>query len=121
MRSVVKKCAVIVSSMTLLAGGLTAFASGASAYGGEQGQLLIHGPGAAYTSGHGTYVSIETIAGGTATFALEVKNIGTATSQYNLHIQATSYSCAPGCPAPTLALSAGSLITTPVAEGPNGY
>ncbi len=114
----IRKVLAVAASTTLAVVGL---AASASAYGGETGSLLIHGPGTAYTGGHGSIVAISTTAGGSASFSFEVKNTGTATAQYNLMVFNNVEYCPATCAVPVLALTSGSVIGTPLAQSGNGY
>ena len=129
LRTPVKKLTALtkLTATALSAGviitGVTAMSGGAGAYGGEVGQLLVKGPGTGYTAttGKGTIVSIETTAGATASYGLEVKNTSTTTEQYNLTVETGSYSCSPTCQQPPTTVAAGSLVLTTLTAGPNGY
>jgi hypothetical protein len=92
----------------------------AGAAGGEHGALRIHGPGSVF-AGSRAWVTSSVTAGGTATFAMQVKNTGTSTAQYNVDIESIGNSCGGPCPPETLSFAAGSLIATKLAAGPNGY
>lgn len=113
-----RKVLAVAAATTLAVVGL---AASASAYGGETGSLLIHGPGTAYTGGQGSIVAISTTAGGSASFSFEVKNTGTATAQYNLTLFNNVEYCAGSCAPPAVALTSGSVIGTPLAQSTNGY
>lgn len=102
----------------LIATGSLAFASSASALGGEQGELLIKGPGSIY-AGMESFVSLSVAAGATASFAFEVRNTGLSTAQFNIQVT-TGTNCAASCTA-TPVVSTGSLVVTSLAMGPNGY
>ena len=121
LRTPIRKFAAAGVAAGIIITGMTALAGGANAYGGEFGELLVHGPGTTYATGTGTIVSVETTAGAAASYTVEVKNLSASTEQYNLVVQTGSFACAPGCPTPPTSVSAGSLILTPLTAGPNGY
>ncbi len=112
-----RRVLAVSASISLIVIGL---AASANATGGEHGVLLIHGPGTGFTRGD-SIVSITTTPGGTATFTLEVKNTGTDTAQYNLTMSNNVFWCANTCDLPTLTLTTGSVIGTPLALSANGY
>lgn len=106
-------------AVMVLGASLTAFASSANAAGGEQGELLLRGPGSVY----GQQESIATLAiaaGGSASFGFRVHNTGSATAQFNIQLSAPQDSCSPACSS-TAVVTTGSLIVTPLTAGPNGY
>jgi len=116
-----KSTLLSVSVAVTLSVGVAGFADSAGAFGGgEQGSLLIHGPGSVFAAGGGSIHSITTASGGAASFPFEVKNTGTSTSQYNLMVADLGNDCL-GCPAATYTVTAGSLVVTKLAQGPNGY
>lgn len=103
----------------LIAASLTTFASSASAAGGEQGVLLMKGPGSVY-AGPESLASLSVAAGTAASFGFEVKNTGPATAQFNIQVTLLGETCSSPCP-PTTVVQTGSLIVTQLARGPNGY
>lgn len=113
-RTVALACATVLMVIGL---GGTAHAFG----GGETGYLLIHGPGSVYAAGHNSINNQTTTAGGTATFAFEIKNTGSATAQFNFHVTDSVLSCTGTCTPPTLVVTTGSIIATTLAQGANGY
>lgn len=115
--STIRKVLATAAATTMIVAGL---AASASAYGGESGKLLVHGPGTAYTGGGDSIVTITTTAGGSAVFAFEIKNTGETTAQYNLTVSNSPLSY-PASPLPTLVLTDGSVIGTPLAQTANGY
>jgi hypothetical protein len=108
-----------VIAAALVASSLVGFASTANAAGGEQGVLLMKGPGSLY-AGPNTLESLTVSAGSAASFGIEVKNTGSSTAQFNLQLSSAMTTCATAC-APTAVITTGSLIVTPLAAGPNGY
>jgi hypothetical protein len=119
-----KKFLATMGAIIVGAGLLIAPSGAAVASGGEKGQLLIHGPGSVYAGvGDGAYISeVASAAGGTVTYSFEIKNTGPNTAQYNVTTSNFAKSCDPsGCPTPTVVVSAGSLVVSKLAAGPNGY
>lgn len=108
-----------VLAAVLIATGLTAFASSANAAGGEQGLLLLKGPGSVY-AGPNSFASLSVAAGTAASFGFEVKNTGPTTAQFNIQVSLRGTTCSSPCP-PTTVVQTGSLIVTQLAAGPNGY
>lgn len=113
------RIAKAAASVVLLVGaGLVVASSPAAAAGGEHGVLRIKGPGSLY-AGSLAGIAVVTTPGGTATFTFQVKNTGTATSQYNIRVIDAGCGPAP-CTAATK-VSSGSLVVTTLTVGPNGY
>jgi hypothetical protein len=121
LRTSFKRLTTAALAVGVIITGVTAMSGGAGAYGGEAGELLIKGPGTAYTTGAEPYVALENTAGSTNTFGLEVKNTGAATAQFNIRLNNQSFTCAPGCPTPAVVISQGGLNATPLVLGSNGY
>jgi len=116
-----RRIGLVAGFLALAASALTAFGAPANAYGGEQGKLLGKGVGSLYSAGHFAVVSSTTTAGATVTYSLQVKNTGSAPSQYDMYVLQGPFSCAPGCPTPVTVVSAGSLLASPLTGTPNGY
>lgn len=95
------------------------FASAASALGGEQGVLLLKGPGSLYGQ-PGNVATLSVAAGTAASFAFEVRNTGTSTAQYNLQLDTGGGQCAAACTSSAVVTS-GSVDVTSLIAGPNGY
>ena len=120
-RLAVKRWASAAVAAGVIITGLTAVSGAAGAYGGESGELLAKGPGSAYTTGGEPFVALQNTAGTPDTFGLEVKNTGSATAQFNIVLNNLAFTCAPGCPYPTVTISQGALDVTPLVKGGNGY
>ena len=114
-RSFLRAGVAVLAAFGLVLGG---FAGPASALGGEQGALLIHGPGNTLFAGSGAFATGVGTAGTTVSYALEVKNTGTSTSQYLVQVTLSGDSCS--C-TPTVTVDAGSLDVTASATGSTGY
>jgi hypothetical protein len=88
-------------------------APAAHATGAVDGAVLrIHSTGSVYAGSGDTVTAVDT-PGGTSTYTVEVENKGSVQCQFNLRLNTEV--------GETLTLSAGSLITTPLALGPSGY
>lgn len=95
--------------------------SPAAAAGGEQGKLLIKGPGSVYAgqisnAADPPIITRSVAAGSAAAYSFRVKNTGTSVAQYNIQIP-----CDSACDNSTVAVSAGALAITPLTQGPSGY
>jgi hypothetical protein len=110
----------VAIAATMVVAGFAAFPHSAFAAGGEQGTLRIHGTGSVY-AGSLALVTQVTTAGGSASFAFEVKNTGSSTAQYNFRVFNNFETCGLPCGTPVISVSAGSLLVTKLATGPNGY
>ncbi len=113
----------LLSSLALVASGSVALAASADALGGEAGYLLMHGVGTAFAGSHSVN-TIATTAGASVSFPFKVKNTGSSAAQFNLTLANQALWCSsavPGCTAPAVSLTSGSLIVTPLSQGPNGY
>lgn len=114
-RRLVRSFLAAVLTATAMAG----FAPTASALGGEQGVLLLKGPGSVYGQ-PGAISSLSVAAGSTATFGFEVRNTGSSVAQFNIQLLSDSGTCFWGCSAQEV-MTAGSTDVTSLASGPNGY
>jgi hypothetical protein len=81
----------------------------------------MHGPGSTFTGSFGLASQVVSGPGSTGTFALQVKNNGQASAQFNMQVFYLGAACSSACSQPIDTLSAGSLVVTPLAHGPNGY
>ncbi len=88
----------VLFAIALAAVSSLSIAGAASAYGGEQGYLLIHGPGTAF-AGPDSYNNVTTTAGGTGTITFAVKNTGPSTSQFLLEAYDFAENCSSCAPA----------------------
>jgi len=101
----------------LLAAVLAASPSSAAS---TAGKLLIKGPGSVYSSSNANvppyaYVSENVGAGSTDQFELQVRNTGETLAQFNIKL----YNFGPL--AATADLYAGTVLLSPLAQGPDGY
>lgn len=106
----------------LLAAGIllaTALTVGPAQAAGEQGRLLVKGPGSNY-AGSNALVSLTTTAGNTAKFGFKVRNIGTSEAQFRIHAFVYQIFCGTACDFPETTVTYGSLATK-LAGGSNGY
>ena len=108
-------------SIALVAIGLVVAPTGAGASGGEQGVLRIHGPGSTFAGSFAFVTQVVSAPGATGTFAVQVKNNGPTTAQFNFRVASTGQLCGGACTAPSDTVSAGSVVVTSLAHGPNGY
>lgn len=115
-----RRLVALLSSLALVASGSVGLAASADAMGGETGYLLIHGVGSSFAGTH-TSNTIAATAGASVSFAFKVKNTGSSTAQYNLTVDNQRLYCLPNCPLPAISLTSGSLVVTPLSQGPNGY
>ncbi|MGN6723289.1 MAG: hypothetical protein ACTHJM_11830 [Marmoricola sp.] len=106
-------------AVVLVGTSVAAFASTATAAGGEHGELLLKGPGTVYGS-PGAEASLSVAPGVAASFAFEVRNTGSPNSQFNIRLAAVGHACAAACSS-AVSLTAGNVAVTPTADGPNGY
>jgi len=116
-----RRAAIASLAGAVTAVGLIAAPSSAAPVGGEQGVLRMHGPGTAFAGSKSLASRVVSSPGSTASFSILVKNTGTETAQFNVQVFYNGGICPSGCADPTDVLAAGSLTTTPLAEGPNGY
>ncbi len=111
---------VLLVAVTLVAISSLSIAGAASAYGGEQGYLLIHGPGTAYAA-PASYNNVTTTAGGTATYSFEIKNTGANTAQYDLRLSSGyAFNCG-SCANAKIVLTPGTADTVTAAQGQTGW
>ncbi len=110
---------VLLVAVALAASSL-ALAGAASAYGGESGYLLIHGPGTAF-AGPGSYNNVTTTAGGTATYTFEIKNTGSDTAQYDLRLSTGYADNCGSCANAKIVLTPGTADSVAAAQGQTGW
>jgi hypothetical protein len=108
-----------ILAFALLGTSVVGITASANAAGGEQGVLLLKGPGSVYGQ-PGSVSSLSVNAGTAASFSFEVKNLGPTVAQFNISLPGGTGSCAVFC-ATTTTVTAGSLDITGLATGPNGY
>ncbi len=110
----------LLTALALFASGSVGLAATASALGGESGYLLIHGVGTSFAGNHSAN-TIATTAGASVSFPFKVKNTGSSTAQFNLTVGNGPLVCPSSCAYATISLTSGSLVVTPLTQGPNGY
>lgn len=108
-----------LAAAVLLTSALVTVASPATAAGGEQGELLLKGPGTVY-GGPASLASLSVAPGTAAAFSFEVRNTGPSTAQYNIQLSSAGNVCAAACTSSAV-ITTGSLVVTQLAAGPNGY
>lgn len=84
-----------LGGLVLLAATLVASPAQAASH---DGHLTVRGPGSLYSGfpGAGGEVSLAVVAGGTATFSVQVVNHGSALAQFNVRVTGTDSSGGPG-------------------------
>jgi hypothetical protein len=115
-----KRIASLLCTLALIVVGVVGLPGAASAF-GEQGVLLVKGPGSAY-AGTNALVSLTGSPGATSSFAFKVRNTGSAEAQYKVVAYNWEVGCASNgaCDFASTYVTSGSLQTR-LAGSSNGY